>query len=92
VSCKEARLGDEAQIDVTLAADAVCINNGSNQPKAVNKIGVTTSETVDVDQTGKANYTVDATATFQPSCSPPMTVEFSNITVTDTSNDITWPR
>jgi len=36
-TCKEAGLGDEAQINVTLTADASCINPGSNHPKAANK-------------------------------------------------------
>jgi hypothetical protein len=29
------------------------------------------------------------TAVFQPSCDPPMTTEFTNISVTDTTNGIT---
>jgi hypothetical protein len=30
-----------------------------------------------------------ATATFQPNCAPPMTVSFTDITLTDTTNGIT---
>jgi hypothetical protein len=37
-------------------------------------------------QNGKAEFSL--TATFQPACSPPMTVEFRDVTVTDTTNGI----
>ena len=86
---KEAGLGDEVQIHVVLSADALCINNGGNHPKAVNKSSVTTAADVPV-QNGKAEYTLVGTATFQPECSPPMTVEFRNVTVTDTTNNLTF--
>ena len=86
-TCKEAGLGDEAQINVTLTADASCINPGSNHPKAANKASVAAGATVPV-QNGKANYTLTGTATFSPNCSPPMTVVFSNVTVTDVTNGI----
>jgi hypothetical protein len=89
VSGKEAGLGDETQITVVLSADALCINNGGNHPKAVNKTSVSTASNVPV-QNGKADYTLTATATFQPSCSPPMTVEFRNVTITDTTNNLTF--
>ena len=39
-------------------------------------------------QNGKANFSLTLTATFQPPCSPPMTVEFTNVSVTDTTNGI----
>src|SRR4029450_13938911 len=39
--CKEAGLGDEAQINVTISATALCLNNGGNHPKAVNKTTAT---------------------------------------------------
>src|SRR6266487_742434 len=68
VAAKEAGLGDEAQINVTLTGDALCINNGGNHPKA--------------------DYTITATAAFQPACSPPMTVEFQNLKLTDTTNGL----
>jgi hypothetical protein len=41
-------------------------------------------------QNGKADFSVPATVTFQPPCSPPMTVEFSNVTVTVTADDGTF--
>jgi hypothetical protein len=39
-------------------------------------------------QNGKANFSLSVTATFQPSCNPPMSVVFTNVTVTDTTNGI----
>ena len=87
VSGKEAGLGDEAQIHVELSATALCINNGGNHPKAVNKASVTAAGDFPV-QNGKADFTLSGTATFQPECSPPMTVSFTDITVTDTTNGL----
>lgn len=88
VSGKEAGLGDEAQIHVVLSATALCINGGSNHPKAANKTSVSAAGDFPV-QNGKADFTLTATATFQPSCSPPMTVVFTDVTVTDTTNGLT---
>jgi hypothetical protein len=87
VSGKEAGLGDESQVDIQVTATAECINNGGHHPKAVNKAGVAASGTFPV-QNGKADFTLTATATFQPDCSPPMTVVFTDITVTDVTNGI----
>lgn len=87
VNGKEAGLGNEEQVDIVLTATALCINNGGKHPKAVNKTGVTAAETVPV-QNGKTDFTVTGTATFQPDCSPPMTIEFTDISVCDTTNDI----
>jgi hypothetical protein len=88
VEGKEAGLGDEAQIHVVLTATAQCINGGGNHPKAVNKESVNAAGDFPV-QNGKANWTLSVTAVFQPSCSPPMTVAFTDITVTDTTNGLT---
>jgi len=88
VSGKEAGLGDEQQVHVVLNATALCINGGGNHPKAVNKTSVSTAGDFPV-QNGKADFSLTATATFQPSCSPPMTVSFTNISLTDTTNGIT---
>ena len=87
VSGKEAGLGDEAQVHIVVSATAVCINPGGNHPKAVNKESVSSAGDFPV-QNGKAEGTLSLTATFQPDCSPPMTVEFRNVTVTDTTNGI----
>ena len=88
VSGKEAGLGDEAQIHVELSATALCINPGSHHPKAANKADVSAAGDLPV-QNGKAEFTLSATAVFQPSCSPPMTVVFTDVTVTDTTNGLT---
>jgi hypothetical protein len=87
VSGKEAGLGDEQQVHIVVTATALCINGGGNHPKAVNKESVSAEGTFPV-QNGKADFTLSVTATFSPSCSPPMTVEFTDVTVTDTTNGI----
>ena len=88
VSGKEAGLGDESQIQVQLSATALCINGGGKHPKAVNKESVSATDTFPV-QNGKADFTLSVTATFQPDCSPPMTVQFTDVTVTDLTNNLT---
>jgi hypothetical protein len=88
VSGKEAGLGDEAQVHVVLSATALCINPGSNHPKAANKASVSAEGDFPV-QNGKADFSLTVTATFQPDCSPPMSVVFTDITVTDTTSGIT---
>lgn len=87
VSGKEAGLGNESQVHIVLTATAVCINPGGNHPQAANKTSVTAAGDFPV-QNGKANFTLTATATFKPDCSPPMTVAFRNIRLTDTTNGI----
>ncbi len=86
VNAKEAGLGGES-IDVTLSGTAECINNGGKHPKAVNKTGFSSTETVPVHN-GQATYTIQATATFSPDCSPPMTVQFTSLVLTDTTNNL----
>ena len=87
VSGKEAGLGDEAQVHIVVSATAECINPGSHHPKAANKTDVSAAGDFPV-QNGKAEFSLTLTATFQPDCSPPMTVRFTNVTVTDTTNGI----
>jgi hypothetical protein len=87
VTCKEAGLGNEEQIEVTISATALCINNGGKHPKAVNKEDLAEAFSEPV-QNGTADYTETLTASFQPPCDPPMEVQFSNVTVTDTTNDL----
>ena len=87
VSGKEAGLGDEAQVHIVVTATASCINPGSHHPKAANKTSVTAAGDFPV-QNGRANFTLSATASFQPDCSPPMTVVWSNILISDTTNGI----
>ena len=82
VSFKEAGLGNEAQVHVVLSATALCINGGGKHPKAVNKTSVNSAGDFPV-QNGKAEGTLSVTATFQPSCSPPMTVQFTDVSLVD---------
>lgn len=87
VTGKEAGLGDEAQVQVVLTATANCVNPGGNKPQAANKMTVTAEGDFPV-QNGKTYFTLTVVATFQPSCSPPMTVAFTDIVVTDVTNGI----
>jgi len=87
VSGKEAGLGDEEQVNIVVTATAECINKGEKHPKAENKEALSAESTVPV-QNGKANFSLTVTASFSPSCSPPMTVVFSNVSVEDTTNGI----
>lgn len=87
VSGKEAGLGDEEQVHIVVSATAECINKGEKHPKAENKESLSKEENVPV-QNGKANFSIELTASFQPECAPPMTVAFTNVTVTDTTNKI----
>jgi hypothetical protein len=84
---KEAGLGNESQVHIVLTADAACINPGGQDPKAANKDAVTAEGTFPV-QNGKALFSLEATASFQPECAPPMSVTFSNITVCDVDHDV----
>jgi len=87
VSGKEAGLGNEEEVNIRVTATAECINRGGKHPKAENKGTLSTSENVPV-QNGRANFSLTLTATFQPECTPPMTLAFTNVTVTDTTNNI----
>ena len=87
VAGKEAGLGNEEQIHVEVTADAQCVNRGGNDPQAGNKQSFAASGDFPV-QNGKANFSVTVVATFQPNCSPPMSVRWSNIVVTDAANGL----
>jgi hypothetical protein len=87
VSGKEAGLGDEAQVHIVVTATAACVNPGGNKPQAANKETVTASADEPV-QNGRADFSLSLTAVFQPSCSPPMSVEYSGVIVSDTTNGI----
>jgi hypothetical protein len=87
VSGKEAGLGDELQVTIVVTATAACLNPGQQFPQAANKETVTASAQVPV-QNGRAYFSLDLTASFQPSCSPPMSVVFGDVTVADTTNGI----
>jgi len=82
VAFKEAGLGNEQQVHVVLSATALCINGGGKHPRAVNKESVSAADDFPV-QNGKAEGTLSVTATFQPECVPPMTVQFTDVTLVD---------
>jgi hypothetical protein len=84
---KEAGLGNEEQVHIVVTATAECINPGGHHPKAVNKESLSEGGDFPV-QNGKANFSLTLTATFQPDCSPPMTVRFTGVRVTDTTSGI----
>jgi hypothetical protein len=88
-SGKVAGLGNVPQINVVLSADAQCVNPGSNKPQAANKSSFSAEGDFPV-QNGKAVFQLNLTATFQPDCTPPMTVEWSNIQITVTADDGTF--
>jgi hypothetical protein len=88
-SGKVAGLGDVDVITVTVSGDAACINPGSKHPKAANKESFSSTEEVPV-QNGKANFSSTLTATFSPDCTPPMSVQWSNLSVTVTAADGTF--
>jgi hypothetical protein len=88
VSGKEAGLGNETQVHIVVSAEAQCINPGQKHPKAANKESVSAEGDFPV-QNGKAEFSLTLTATFQPDCSPPMTVVFTNVTVSDEAHGLT---
>lgn len=88
-SGKVAGLGDVEEITVTVSGDAACINPGTKHPKAGNKESFSDTENVPV-QNGKALFSLTLTATFSPDCSPPMTVDWSNVVITVTADDGTF--
>jgi hypothetical protein len=89
VSGKVAGLGDVPQIHVVLSGDAACVNPGSKKPQAANKESFMAEGDFPV-QNGKANFSLALDAVFQPTCSPPMSVVWSNLSVTVTAVDGTF--
>jgi hypothetical protein len=86
VTFKEAGLGSEPTVNIGATATALCINGGSNHPKASNKQDLAPpSSTFDVNN-GQATGSVTVTATL--SCDPPMTLEFTNVVIHDYNNNI----
>lgn len=84
---KEAGLGNETQVHIEMTATALCINPGEHHPRAVNKEDLAAAGDFPV-QNGKADFSLTVTASFQPDCSPPMTVQFTDVTVCDTEHNV----
>ena len=87
VSGKEAGLGSETQVHIELTVSAECINPGDKHPKAGNKESFTVSGDFPV-QNGKAEFTLSVTARFQPDCTPPMTLVFTEVKVCDAAHSL----
>lgn len=104
VSFKEAGLGTNQQITIQVSAFATatyeCINGGGNHPKASNKETVSSTETTSGTFNSGKNGTVNSSLTISPpgpgnfSCPSgqtlvgPIDVSYTNVTVTDTTNDV----
>ena len=87
VSGKEAGLGNETQVHIEVTALAACINPGGKHPQAENKESFSAEGDFPV-QNGKANFMLTVEADFQPDCSPPMSVVFTDIVVADVEHNL----
>jgi len=90
VSFKESGLGNSLNsVNISVTGTAECINPGSHHPKAANKTSVSASGTFNVSN-GQATGSLTAFANLSPPCSPPMTIAWTDLVVTDTTfNDST---
>jgi hypothetical protein len=88
-SGKVAGLGNIPQIHVEVSGDASCVNRGNKNPSAENKDSFSAGGDFPV-QNGKALFLIEVEATFQPDCSPPMRVVWSNVRITVTAEDGTF--
>lgn len=88
VAGKIAGLGSETAVFISVSADAQCVNNGGNKPRAGNKQSFSVDGYFPV-QNGKAIFSLTLVASFSPDCSPPMTVQWSNVVLTDPEHDLT---
>jgi hypothetical protein len=89
VTGKLAGLGNEEQVHVVLVADVQCVNPGNNEPQAENKDAVIAEGDFPV-QNGKTNFTLSGVGTTDPACSPPMTLVYQNVVVTDTTHNLSF--
>ena len=87
VAGKAAGLGNETQVHIELNAEAQCINPGGHHPKATNKESLTAAGDFPV-QNGHADFSLSVTASFQPECSPPMSVIFVDVSACDTEHGV----
>ena len=87
VSGKEAGLGNETQVHIEVTVDASCINGGGHNPNAENKDSFSASGDVPV-QNGKALFSLDVQMSFQPDCTPPMTLNVTRILVEDSAHGL----
>ncbi|WP_242345623.1 hypothetical protein [Anaeromyxobacter terrae] len=87
-SGKDVGLGlpDNTEVTVVVTADAQCINPGDNSPNANNKNDTPDKTAVEGQgiyfvSSGNLQFSVDVDAILTPSCSPPMTIDFTNVEV-----------
>jgi hypothetical protein len=88
VDFKESGLGDITSVHIQLTGTALCINGGSKNPKATNKTGFASGDMFPVHNGTTGDAQISATASFSPSCSPPMSVEFTNVQLCDVDNNV----
>jgi hypothetical protein len=88
VSGKEAGLGDEAQVHIVLSIASPRAPPELPSKRTRRRPGQSCASGDFPVQNGQAEFDLSATATFQPDCTPPMTVVFTNVTITDTTNGI----
>jgi hypothetical protein len=86
VAFKESGLGNSLNsVNIAVTGTAECINGGSNHPKATNKASESASGTFNVSN-GQATGSLTMFATnLSPPCSPPMTIAWTDLVVTDTT-------
>jgi hypothetical protein len=83
VSFKESGLGNSLNsVTITLSGNAQCVNPGGNQPQAGNKQAESVSGVFSISN-GQATGSLTMTAVLSPSCQPPMTVQWSDLVLTD---------
>ncbi len=89
VSGKDVGLGlpDNSQVTVVVTADAQCVNPGNNTPNANNKkdkpdVTAVEAQGIYFVSSGNLQFSINLDATMSPSCNPPMTIDFTNVTVT----------
>jgi hypothetical protein len=87
VSGKEAGLGNETRVHIVVTGEAQCINPGGNHPQAGNKETFSAEGDFPV-QNGKALFSLTLEADFQPDCSPPMSVVWTNVVVSDVEHGV----
>lgn len=80
---KVAGLGDGAPIKAEVSATALCVDAGGQHPTTVGKKRVDAAGEFPV-QDGEADLALSVTAAFRQLCSPLMTVQFTDVTLTDT--------
>jgi hypothetical protein len=106
VSFKEAGLGDNVTITETASATAtatyVCVNRGGSNPSAANKTTITAPVSASGEFTSGKNGQITGTLTLSPpgpgsfSCPTGQSLElarvtYTNVAITDTTNNITQP-